>query len=83
MALERKTTEVARTAPPYVDRGKMLLVDDIIELLKELSNGRLVRSRQWVMKFFAPEYKRRFGRDPYWREKEARAWLAEYGDRER
>ncbi len=67
-----------RPAPPrFVDRGKMLLIDDVIALLSERSNGKLVRSRQWVRKHFAPEFKRKFGKDPFWYELEALAWLAD------
>ena len=57
----------------------MLRVDDVIELLKQMSNGRLVRSPAWVRRYFAPEYKRKSGRGLYWFEYEALAWLNEQG----
>ena len=69
----------AGRAGGFLDKGKMLLVDDIIELLKERSNGRLVRSRDWVRRYFAPAYRRKFGRDPFWYEQDTLEWLANVG----
>ena len=64
---------------PLNQRGRMLFVEDVLSLLSERSGGRLVRSRWWVLNNFAPEYKRKIGRDPYWWESDVAAWLDKQG----
>lgn len=56
-------------AKPLAERGRMLFVGDVVELLK----GR--KSAWWVRNRFAPEQKHKLGRDPYWWESDALAWL--------
>lgn len=56
----------------------MLLVDDVLELLPK-RDGRPVKGRWWVLNRFAPEHKHKLGRDAYWWESEAVAWLDRQG----
>lgn len=56
-------------AKPLAERGRMLFVGDVVDLLK----GR--KSAWWVRNRFAPEHKHKLGRDPYWWEADALAWL--------
>jgi hypothetical protein len=58
-------------ATPLAERGRMLFVRDVVELL----GGK--KSAWWVRNRFAPEQKHRLGRDPYWWEKDALRWLDE------
>lgn len=69
-----RSTDIRLAAPqapsvPLADRGRMLFVPDVIELLQ----GK--KGVWWVRNRFAPEYKHKLGRDPYWWEREALAWL--------
>jgi len=54
---------------PLAERGRMLFVPDVIELLK----GK--KSAWWVRNCFAPDHKHKLGRDPYWWESDALRWL--------
>lgn len=56
-------------AKPLAERGRMLFVPDVVALLKNR------KSTWWVRNKFAPEFKHKLGRDPYWWETEAQAWL--------
>lgn len=64
-----RTLTISRAAPPLAERGRMLFVRDVVALL----DGR--KSAWWVRNRFAPEFKRKLGRDPFWWECEAVAWL--------
>lgn len=55
--------------PPLAERGRMLFVADVVALLK----GK--KSAWWVRNRFAPEHKKKLGRDPYWWESDAQRWL--------
>ena len=55
----RLTALPKTTTIPLADRGRMLFIRDVIDLLK----GR--KGEWWVRNCFAPEYKRKLGRDPY------------------
>lgn len=54
---------------PLAERGRMLFVADVVELLKHR------KSAWWVRNKFAPEHKHKLGRDPYWWESDVTAWL--------
>lgn len=56
-------------AIPLDQRGRMLFVPDIIDLL----HGK--KGAWWVRNRFAPEFRHKLGRDTYWWEAEAIAWL--------
>lgn len=56
-------------SPPLAERGRMMFVPDIVELLHHK------KSAWWVRNRFAPEFKRKLGRDPFWWESEATQWL--------
>lgn len=62
--------QAERSTPrPLADRGRMLFVADVVELLK----GK--KSAWWVKNKFAPEKKHHLGRDPYWWESDVLEWL--------
>lgn len=50
-------------------RGRMLYVRDILELIRH------EKSAWWVRKKFAPDLRHKVGRSPYWWETDALAWL--------
>lgn len=54
---------------PLAERGRMLFVPDVVELLK----GK--KSTWWVRNRFAPEKKHKLGRDAYWWETDVMAFL--------
>lgn len=56
---------------PLAERGRMLFVPDVVQLLQ----GK--KSEWWVRNRFAPEKKHKLGRDPYWWETDALAALDE------
>lgn len=58
-------------APPLAERGRMLFVPDVVALL----HGK--KSAWWVRNRFAPEHRKKLGRDPYWWESDAQKWLDE------
>ncbi len=58
---------------PLAERGRMLFVPDVIALLDHK------KSAWWVRNHFAPEYKRKLGRDPYWWETDCLRWLDRQG----
>lgn len=60
---------------PLAERGRMLFIRDVLELLPKKPDGTPVKGEWWVRNRFAPEFKRRLGRDPFWWEDDALAWL--------
>jgi len=72
-APDRKATK------PLAERGRMLFVRDVLELLPKKPDGSPVKGTWWVRNSFAPEHKHRLGRDPYWWECDAVAWLDAQG----
>jgi hypothetical protein len=69
-ALEARTT---RDVPPLTEnlgRGRLLFVPDIEQ---EVLRGRYTST--WIVRFFAPEAKRKIGRRPCWWERDALAWI--------
>jgi hypothetical protein len=60
-------------APP--NKGRMLFVEDVLALYGTLPDGSPRRSRDWVMRTFAPAYKHKDGKMVFWWEHEALAWL--------
>jgi hypothetical protein len=65
---------------PSADRGRLLSTEDIQELYGRFPEGhpragQFRKSRWWVTHNFAPEYKIRQGREAYWFEADAHAWL--------
>jgi hypothetical protein len=73
MKTERVSRLVAqkREAKPLAERGRMLFVADVVQLLQ----GR--KSEWWVRNRFAQDKKHKLGRDPYWWECDALAALDE------
>lgn len=67
--------EPARRHVPLAERGRMLFVTDIQKMFGKDDNGRWRKSEWWVRNTFAPEKKQKLGRDPYWWETDAVAWL--------
>lgn len=59
----------ATKATPLAERGRMLFVRDVVELLKNR------KSVWWVRNRFAPELRHKLGRDTYWWENEITGWL--------
>ncbi len=53
------------------DRGRLLFTEDV---RRELLGGR--KSASWVRHHFAPADKHKLGRDNFWYEADAYAWLA-------
>ena len=60
---------------PGADRGRMLFVDDIQAIFGTKPDGKPRKTAWWVTHKFAPEFKRKAGRDCFWYEAEARAWI--------
>jgi hypothetical protein len=60
---------------PSSEKGRMLYVSDVIELLR---NG---KSAWWVRNHFAPEHRLKVGRSPAWWESDALDWLNRQGQR--
>ena len=60
---------------PLAERGRMLFVRDVLEMLPKKPDGKPVKGDWWVRNRFAPEFKRKLGRDPFWWESDAVAWL--------
>jgi hypothetical protein len=56
-------------AKPLAERGRMLFVADVVKLLQDR------KSAWWVRNHFAPEFKHKLGRDPYWWEADAQRWM--------
>lgn len=73
MSAGRLRLAAARLPTPLAERGRMLFVPDIVRLL----DGK--KSAWWVRNRFAPEYKRKLGRDPYWWEADVQKWLDSQG----
>jgi hypothetical protein len=66
-----RLTAPKQEAKPLAERGRMLFVPDVVDLLR----GK--KSAWWVRNKFAPEKKHKLGRDPYWWECDALAALDE------
>lgn len=64
-----RLTAQTRETKPLAERGRMLFVDDVVQLL----GGR--KSAWWVRNRFAPDKKHKLGRDPYWWECDCTEWL--------
>lgn len=65
---------------PLAERGRMLFVRDVQALFPKKEDGTPLKSAWWVRNRFAPDKKHRLGRDPYWWENDAIAWLDAQGD---
>jgi hypothetical protein len=70
----------AAVTPPVRSRGKLLSTDEIQELYGRFPEGhpragQFRKSRWWITHNFAPEYKIRQGKEAYWYESDAHAWL--------
>lgn len=64
-----KTTQRNRVPvahPPLAERGRMLSIDDVHQLLPRRADGTPAKSRYWVQTEFLPEYRRKLGRTVYW-----------------
>lgn len=53
-------------ARPLAERGRMLFVSDVQKLFGKDDAGRWRKSAWWIRNHFAPEKKRKLGRDPFW-----------------
>jgi hypothetical protein len=69
-------TRTTAQEPPE-DRGRLLFTEDV---RRDLLSGR--KSASWVRHHFAPTHKRKLGRDNFWYERDARAWLDSLGEAE-
>lgn len=55
-----------RKAVPLAERGRMLFVRDVQDLIGKKPDGTYRKSEWWVRNTFAPDKKKKLGRDPYW-----------------
>lgn len=60
---------------PLAERGVMLFVKDVQQLIGKDESGEWRRSEWWIRVNFAPEFRRYLGRTPYWWTCDAIAWL--------
>lgn len=65
----------ARKPVPLADRGRMLFVRDVQELIGKRPDGTYRKSEWWVRNNFAPDRKQKLGRDPFWWEIDVTEWL--------
>lgn len=77
--VERSDASPATLAPPG-SRGRLLNTEDIQELYGRFPEGhpragQFRKSRWWVTHNFCPEFKIKQGRDLFWYESDAHAWL--------
>lgn len=70
-----KAPKPAAPHPPLAERGRMLSVDDVLQLLPRKATGEPTKSRYWVLTAFLPERKHHLGRTPWWWENEVRDYL--------
>jgi len=62
---------------PLAERGRMYFLRDVQELLGRDEAGAFRKSLWWIKNNFAPDTKRKLGRDPYWWEVDVLRWLDE------
>jgi len=75
----RLEAPVKKEKVALADRGRMLFIDDVVALLGKNADGTPRKPRHWVVRFFAPEFKHKLGRDPYWWEADVTVWLDQQG----
>ena len=63
-----------KAAMQPVNKGRILFAEDVVAIYFT-RQGKPFRSRAWVLAHFAPEHKRRLGRNPFWYSTEADAWM--------
>ena len=63
-----------KALPQPINKGRILFAEDVVALYFT-RQGKPFRSRAWVLANFAPEHKRRLGRDPFWYENESAEWM--------
>lgn len=61
--------------PAPQDRGRLFSISDVIGLFPKKPNGQPSKSRWFVTHDFCPEGKMKIGRDCFWWEHEAIAWI--------
>jgi hypothetical protein len=64
-----------RKPVPLAERGRMLFVRDVQELIGKKPDGSYRKGEWWVRNSFAPDKKKKIGRDPYWWEIDAVEFL--------
>jgi hypothetical protein len=77
MGVSAMKLESKRPAVPLAERGRMMFVKDVQELFGSDENGKPRKSRWWVLNSFAPNNRRKAGRDVYWWEKDVQEALDE------
>jgi hypothetical protein len=60
---------------PLAERGRILYAEDIQQLYGTRPNGKPRKSIAWVWRTFAPEYRPKDGKTPFWWETDALRWL--------
>lgn len=77
MSNKSRMVRMVPPAPPMplAERGRMLFLRDVQALFGTDETGAFRKSLWWVKNHFAPEFKRKLGRSPYWWETEALQWL--------
>ena len=64
---------------PLRDRGKILYAEDIRALYGRRPDGhRWRKSLKWVWANFAPEFRHKDGRTPWWWEADALRWMDDH-----
>lgn len=56
------------------ERGKILYAEDIQALYGSRPNGKPRKSLKWIWAHFAPEFRHKDGKTPYWWEHDALRW---------
>lgn len=83
MAAPRERLKLVEKKPqrPLAERGKVLFVEDIQALYGRhpidhpTAPGQWRKSRKWVFGNFAPDVRHKDGRDVWWWETDALAWM--------
>lgn len=55
-----------RKPVPLAERGRMLFVSDVQKLFGKDDAGNWRKSEWWIRNKFAPDKKKKLGRDPFW-----------------
>lgn len=79
------TVEKPDAPASLAERGRILYAEDIQELYGRQPRGpragKWRRSLQWIWANFAPQYRHKDGKTPFWFERDALQWLDEQRER--
>jgi hypothetical protein len=69
--------QLVRQPPPrpLAERGRILYAEDIQVIYGKRPDGSWRKSLRWIWREFAPEYRCKDGRTPFWWETEVLTWL--------